>query len=155
MNPERPDSGGADIHQEFQILMMGSLDGELEPEQERRLKDHVSACAACARELAQYQRLQTIAREVRLREPADHEWIRFRQRLYNRLERCTAWLLIVLGGALVAGGSMYSVLRTTLLPPLVRAGIAVAAAGLLWLFLHVVRERRATRSFDRYREIRR
>src|SRR5262249_54965754 len=49
-----------DEHEQYQILMMGFLDEELSPEDERRFKEHAYGCAACGVELTKYQRLADI-----------------------------------------------------------------------------------------------
>jgi anti-sigma factor RsiW len=144
-----------DIHQQIQVLMMGHLDGELDESGERRMREHVDGCAACAAELVKYHRLQDLARNVRLQEPGDAEWERFHRELFTSLERHSAAWMVTGGVFLVLGYLLYAELLYAGLPLLVRIGIAVAALGVVVLFFSVWRERRRTRRFDRYREIRR
>ena len=143
-----------DEHEAFQILMMGSLDGEISDDDDARLREHLAQCPSCSEELVRYRRLADVAAAARLREPQDHEWQRFDRQLYNRMERKAAWTLLSLGAiamAVLAAAALYaSTMHWGL-----KLGIGSAAGGLLLLFLNVLRARLKAMRFDRYREVRR
>ena len=47
----------------YQILMMGYIDGELDPDQERRFKEHAYQCPKCAEELVSLPMFPELSRE--------------------------------------------------------------------------------------------
>ena len=85
---------------EFELLMMGRLDGEISPEQEKRLKQHLETCPSCAKALEEYSKLVTATAEVEMKDLSQEEWDLYWCRVYNRLERGTAWVLVSLGAVL-------------------------------------------------------
>lgn len=139
----------------FEILMMGYLDGELTSDQEQELRDHLTAHPAASRELARYRKLNDIAHSVRLREPQDYEWDRFWQDLYNRMERRISWFLLLFGGILTSLATIVWLLQTGQVQAWVKIGLITLLTGFLLMFLNVLRGRRRTLPFDRFRGIER
>ncbi len=80
MNSPEATPGAGDDHEPYQILIMGSLDGEISPAEEEKLKSHLAECRECSAELVKYRRLADMATAVKLKEPKDHEWERFQNR---------------------------------------------------------------------------
>lgn len=142
-------------HEEFELLMMGHLDDELSPDLEQRFQEHLESCADCARELVRYRELAEVAQAIRLREPQDHELERFWQVLYNRMERRSGWILILVGVILLTAFLVYEIAITDLLHWWIKIGVASLAIGFLILFVSVFRARQRTLPYDPYRRVQR
>ena len=142
-------------HEEYEILMMGYIDGELAPSLQDRFKTHMQDCTQCAQELVRYQELTQVAHSIRLREPQDVELERFWENIYNRMERHSAWGLIAAGVSLPVVALVLAVIQTDLLAWWLKAGIGAVAVGFLLLFISVLRERMRTMPYDRYRGVKR
>ncbi len=138
-------------------LLSAYVDGELDPEAaaevERRLEDDPEARSL----VADLRRLKTLAGTMRIRDPRPEEWERFWASHYNRVERSLGWLLLAVGGLLVAAWAGYSVVAAIWsspdLPTIVRWGALAGVAGLLVLLVSVVRERLHRRRTTRYRDV--
>jgi anti-sigma factor RsiW len=73
--------------EEYKPLLSGRLDGELSPEEEIRLKNHLSACSDCRRELLQFQEMKEVTDAVKPIDLPDRFWDTYWSGIYNRLER--------------------------------------------------------------------
>ena len=145
----------AEIPEEFQILMMGYLDGELDDPERKRFLAFIEENEAGRLELARYRHLVDVANSLRLREPQDDEADRYWGGIYNRMERRGGWMLVVLGVLFLTGALVFQVSMTVMLPWYLKVGIAALATGFVVLFLSVLRLRIRTLPYDRYREVKR
>ncbi len=132
---------------------MGLLDGELRPEEEAVVREHLRGCRECSIEEAKYRNLAALAKAANLPEPTDAETSRFWAGIYNRSERQAGWVLLLVGLALLAayGATALAVAETIPLP--VRLGLLATGIGLFLLFLSVLRLRLRTLPFDPYRNV--
>jgi predicted anti-sigma-YlaC factor YlaD len=142
---------------EFEILISGYLDGELDEQAKHALEEHVKTCSTCRRE---YQSLKRLAVGTsmcfHLANPPDAVWDTFLDNVYNRMERRTGWFLFLIGALALA---VYSVVLFFYLPwasALVKVLITIPVAGLFLLFVSVLRQRLRAAQTDRYsREVHR
>ena len=142
-------------HEEYEILLTGYVDGELNEEDRRRVEEHLHGCSTCTAELAGFRRLNDLVSHIKIREPQDPEIDRFWRALYNRMEWRGGWLLLLVGSFTVTAAVVVAVLTSSMLHWSLKAGLVAMAAGLLLLFLSVLRLRLRTLPFDRYREVHR
>ncbi|MGH7151510.1 MAG: zf-HC2 domain-containing protein [Planctomycetota bacterium] len=139
--------------EQARIALMGLLDGELGPEEEGAVREHLRGCRACALEEAKYRNLAALAKGERLPEPTDAETARFWAGLYNRSERSVGWGLLLLGLALLAAYGATALAVAETIPLAVRLGLLATGVGLFLLFLSVLRLRLRTLPFDPYRNV--
>jgi predicted anti-sigma-YlaC factor YlaD len=144
---------------EFELLMMRHLDGEISPEDEKRLLSHLTTCPSCRKTFDEYARLATAASNIELPDVPQEEWDMYRANVFNRLERGTAWTVLTLGIAAVAAYLLYLIATYLVaahgVPVWARIAIAVLAAGVVGLFLSVAREKMALRRTDKYKGVQR
>ncbi len=146
----------AEPPEDFEPLISGYLDGELDAEQRAAFEARVQQDAALRHELEAMKRLYVgTAALCTVDEPPPETWDRFLDGVYNRLERKTGWVVLVVGLLLVLAYGVYAFITTPWLTAMVKVLIAIPVAGMAILFLSVLRQRiRATRT-DRYtREVR-
>lgn len=142
---------------EYEVMISGYLDGELDAAAQRTLEEHLRACSSCRREFESMKRLVVGTGETfRMVEPPEVLWDTFLDEVYNRLERKTGWLLLIIGMVALA---IYGVILFVSEPwatPLVKALMIIPSAGLIVLFLSVLRQRLRAARNDRYsREVHR
>ena len=141
-------------------LASAYLDGELPEDQRRRFEQHLETCDACRRILDGLRRITEDLDMIRFREPGDAELQHYWHGVYNRLERGIGWMLLSLGAILTLcyGGFrlVESLVRDPAVSWILKVGVCALVAGLVVLFVSILRERLLLRKVDRYsREVER
>jgi anti-sigma factor RsiW len=141
---------------ELRYLLMGYLDGELDEAERARVEAALAKDAALRSELDEMRRLMDMTQGVALDSRTDAELDAFWNDVYNRLERGTAWILLVLGFSGVVAGVCYLFFTHPGTHWSIKAAAACGLAGSLLLLWSVWRERRRVLPHDRYsREVHR
>ncbi len=142
-----------------EILIMRRLDGEITPEEDAALEIHLASCPSCTRALHEYSKVISATARVEMRSPGDEQWEVYWSRVSNRLERSFAWLVVVLGAAVVLFYGVYRfathVVRHPTMPVWAKVGLLALVAGFVLLFASVVREKACLWCSDRYRGVQR
>ena len=137
--------------EEYQILITGYIDGELGEEELRRLEEHVEGCSACERELGHVQRLAVgTAASCVIHEPPEEVWDTFLDDVYNRAERKTGWVLVILGTIALTAFGLTLFIQADDISLLTKLLLSVPVIGLVVLFISVLRQRMSVASTDRY-----
>ncbi len=136
----------SDLH----VLLMGYLDGELGPDDVRRVEEALAADPALRAELAEMRAVARLMDGLGVDEKSDAALKLFWGGVYNRLERRTGWFLL-LGGffglvALLAG--IFFASSTT--PLGVKVAVAALGLGSAVLLGSVWREQARAARHDRY-----
>jgi len=136
------------------------LDGELPEEDRRRFEEHLASCDACRTELDELKRLTEDLNMMRFKEPGDEELQRYWAGVYNRLERGIGWILLSAGAILTLCYGAFKIIEEMIRDPAVsvilKVGVCALIAGLVILFVSLLRERLVVRKVDRYsREVER
>ena len=141
------------------LLITGYLDGELNPEEQTELLEHLEHCPACEDELRQHRKLKEITVRMRFKEPEERVWELYWSNVYNRVERGVAWILLSLGAVLLLSYATYALLEEAFfdqgLSLVVRIGVVFLVVGFYALMASIIRERLAIRRSDRYEGIKR
>jgi len=136
--------------EELQILLMGYLDDELDDEQRARVEAALKDDADLRRALEEMRQLAAFTSAAVAEEAADDAVDRLWGNVYNRLERHTAWILMLGGLLLLAGIALLVFFRDPDTPWLLKAAVAAAGGGALLLLWSVWRERWRILPHDRY-----
>jgi len=140
-------------------LMMAYLDNELNEEQRRAFEEHLASCPDCARELKEFRKLKQMTDCVAFVEPEDRIWEQYWNHVYNRVERCTGWILFSVAAIalFIYGGFklIESVIQDPTVGVLMKIGLLALLGGLVILFVSVLRERVYFWGKDRYKDVRR
>lgn len=145
--------------EEARVLLMGYIDGELDPAEVARVEDHLAVCVSCRREERSYRSLGDLT-EAGL-EGGDIEvsteaaW----ESIYGRLERRVGWVLTWIGILVLSGYGLWHFVDDFLLDPeaplVVRVGVGALGAGALTLLISFLRETLWKHRNERYREVQR
>ncbi len=148
MNPECKD---------FEVLISGYLDGELRADDRQRIEAHLAACPACRREYAVMKSLAAGTAAAFTGEDLPMEaWDRFLDGVYNRLERKSGWIILILGMIALCAYGIVLFFTEDEISLLAKTLITVPVVGAVVLFISVLRQRIRAAKTDRYsREVQR
>jgi len=140
-------------------MLSAYVDGELDPDDEARIRAHLEKDEDSRREVEQLRRLKDLTGQLRLKEPPAEIWETFWDSVYNRAERSLGWILLTIGAAGLGAWGLVQLVTTlvaaTTIPLALKVGVFVLAAGILVLLVSVIRERAYRRSRTRYKDVRR
>jgi anti-sigma factor RsiW len=132
---------------------MRYLDGEMPPEERLEFEKHLEGCEACRRSFEGFQELQSLTRRIKMKDQTDEFWENYRKSLYRRLERCIAWIFIVVGAVMFAGYALYQAVGSFGRLTFEKLALIVFAVGALLLLVSVIRERLHQYRGDKYSKI--
>jgi predicted anti-sigma-YlaC factor YlaD len=139
---------------EFNRLASGYLDGELSEDQRRAFEAHLDACDRCRRDLADLRNLAEDLDMMQFKEPGDEELARYWSGVYNRMERGVGWILLSVGAILTLCYGAFKVIESLIRDPtvsvLLKVGVCALIAGVVVLFVSLLRERLVVHKVDRY-----
>jgi anti-sigma factor RsiW len=142
--------------EELRILLTGYLDGELDAEQRARVEAALAEDPELRSELEEMRQLKNLTTGIGIDARADADLRRFWNDVYNRLERHTAWILLLGGVLMLVAAALFFFFRSPETPGVLKASVACAAVGVLLMLWSVWRERRKVLPHDRYsREVHR
>jgi len=144
---------------EFEILISGFLDGELDNEQSLILDNHLLECESCRIELERARSLKEALDRMAVRTPEDEFWDGYWAGIYNRMERQVGWLFCAIGAILLVSFGLIVLFREVLFSEgasiWVSLGGTVSIIGVAILLISVARERLRINRHERYKDVRR
>lgn len=146
-----------DTQDEFEVLLSGYLDGELDDVQRARFEMLVDELPSRRQEVESMRKLMvgTTALFAEAR-PPEEVWDTFLDDVYNRAERRFGWIVLVLGAAALSIFGMYHFVTEPWGSALLKTLVATPCIGLAILFVSILRNRLHTLRTDRYeREVHR
>jgi len=151
---ERPQGGGRhgappETGEFARGLISGYLDGELDGETRATIERRIEQDAEFRKEVEKMRRFVRVTTAAAVDQPPEEAWDHFLEGVYNRLERQTGWIFVILGVVVLSGLGIYAFVKE---PGAwwLKVLIATPVVGLGILFLSVLRERLQIARFDRY-----
>jgi len=146
-------------HEEYKKLLVGYLDGELKNKERELIENHLRKCPECQKELKEFKKLRGVMMSMKYQKPPDEVWENYWKSIYNRLERRISWILTSVGAAILLFYGGFKLVEDFIKNPeialLLKIGILVLLAGLVILFISILRERIFIFKYDKYREVKR
>ncbi len=140
-------------HEQYEILLVKAVDGQLNAGEERQLAEHMERCGQCREELADFTAIKetTDAMTERIMQDAIIEPPR-------ESAPARAWIIIcsllVIGGlGLLYGFGALQLLADPSVPLPVKIGTGAAALGVVGLLIYLLRVKLRGAGKDPYREI--
>ena len=141
-------------HRYYKKLLMGLLDSELLEKERASIERHLKECLECKRELKEFQRMKGVVESMKYKGPPDEVWEKYWSKVYNRLERGLAWILVSIGTIILLfyGGfkAVEGLIKDPTIGVFLKVAILILLAGLVILFVSVIRERVFTYKRDKY-----
>lgn len=132
---------------------MRFLDGEMTPSEEEEFRKHMEGCPACRDSVEEFRSLGELTGSVKIKDPMDTFWEGYWKSIYRRVERRTAWILILVGAVLVLIYEGYRVFRDLGEITFEKIAVLVLLTGFILLLISVIRERVHQRRTDKYKDI--
>ena len=143
----------------FQQLLMGALDNELPSDELLEFNVLVRQYPEFKTELEQYRHLKEVTQSMKFKSPKQEVWDNYWMRVYNRIERGIAWIIFSIGAVILITYGLFKAVEAIIADPqlefIIKIGIIAVLAGLVILFVSVVREKLFVRKSDPYKEIER
>jgi anti-sigma factor RsiW len=144
-----------ELHDRVRAALSAFLDGELTQAESQRVRIHLEDCPECRNELEEMRRLQRITAGLEFGGPPDGRMDELAERFSVRGPRRFAWFLLAAG---LLGWLIYALvlLIVNMRPPTLRELLGGAiVAGVVLLFISVIRQRWLEYPHDRYRRVKR
>lgn len=145
--------GEPKAHEKFEILLMKAVDGFLEKDEWRELKEHLSVCPSCAAELEDFQQLKEATDAMAARIAKDAAIEPPRETREARLLIRASFLLLFLGTFLLLGFAGYQLALDLTVPLVVKLGLGAVALGAVGLGAYAFTVRIRAIGKDPYQEI--
>ncbi|MDQ7054254.1 MAG: hypothetical protein Q9P14_15715 [candidate division KSB1 bacterium] len=143
-------------HEQFRLLMMKALDGELSPQEETEFQQFLQE-KAFRREWLEFKQLKEVTQGMKFKYPPQEVWDSYWMNVYNRLERGLAWILLSIGAIIFLSYGLYQLFHVVVngseLPLLLRVAIVALVIGTAILLVSVIREKLFVRKRDPYKEV--
>jgi len=144
---------------ETRILITGLVDKEITDIQKQDLFAHLESCKACQKTYESFVQLKKETSEMKFNKLPEVYWDEYWTHVYNRIERGLSWIFVSIGLIILLGYGSYQVMQDFYLNPeepiLIKMGVGVLTAGMIILFISVLREKLMIRKVDKYRSIER
>ena len=132
---------------------MRYLDHEMTADEIEEFDRHLSECEECRAVMDEMGALDRFTGRMKIKDPVDTFWEGYWKSIFRRLERKSAWLLVIAGALIVTGYFAFQALRNFGEITIGKIGIVVLFAGFIVLFISVLRERIHQKKTDRYDDV--
>lgn len=144
-------------HEEIKKLIALYHEGELTPDEKRKVKEHIQECGSCRREFKEMKDLEDVMEGMNLKPPPREAWDNYWNSIYNRLERRVGWIFLSVGAIIFLFYGGYKLIQNIIqdpgLPLLLKAGILTLLGGIAVLLVSLAREQIFVHKRERYKEV--
>ncbi len=134
---------------------MRYIDNEMSGDERAAFERHCAECDSCRRELASFTKLDALTGRVKMVDPTDAFWERYWRSVYRRVERKTAWVLMLSGAVMIAVFAVQQAVRSLRWITFEKIAVLLFAAGFVLLLVSLIRERCHQYKSDPYRDVKR
>jgi ferric-dicitrate binding protein FerR (iron transport regulator) len=140
-------------------LMMGALDGELEPAEQTELDGRLAADPALQAEWERLERVKEVTSTMALRSPPAEVWETYWASVYHRLERGVGWILASVGAIVLLTYGLWTAAQDLMadasVPGFVKAAVFATLLGTTIVLVSVAREKWFVYRSDPYKDVQR
>ena len=137
-----------------QLKAMAYADGELQGDERKTFEEQMASRSDLAREVAQYRKLQILARQVAGPEPIDTEWARLSRDPLHRSGLGLGYALLLVAAVAAVGLLGWSVVDSDM-DVVGKVLVGSGLVGFLVLFFVYLRARLRALPYDPYTEVKR
>ena len=139
----------------YQALLMGLLDGELDPEEAQEVNTHLHRCTGCREEYEQLRQSSKKIETLSFVEPQDEILNALWKRPYSRFTRNASLFLILAGYLVLILFGIYEFIQDKSEAVLPKVATVAICLGFVILLYSLIRERLRSYKTDPYKEIER
>lgn len=138
--------------EDIEELLSGYLDGELTQNKRQLVEVHIERCAACRATYDDIEKISSSVASLTPDEMTNDEWRKTMNDLTVRSSRSIGWLLFITGTVVLTGLGIYQLAMADG-DPVERLAVAGIGAGLVGLFISVLRQRLVASKTDKYKDV--
>jgi anti-sigma factor RsiW len=143
-----------DRHNEIQSMLSAYLDQELTQGNAQKVEVHLAECGECRVALREISEIQQLTANMSFRPPPEAAIEGLEHRISVQAPRAAGWGLIIIGLTVWLVSALIVTLRNLRLPTLPELLGGSVVAGVVLVFVSVLRQRLLERPLDRYRKVR-
>ena len=144
-------------HRQYDELLKKYVSGEISEKEKARFKKHLETCLQCRSELKEFDQLEAMMNEMKLKDPEDKMWEGYWASIYNRMERGVGWILFSIGAIMLVFYGLFKFAEKLIADPsvalIVKIGIVGLLVGLAILIVSIARQQVFAYRKERYREV--
>jgi ferric-dicitrate binding protein FerR (iron transport regulator) len=134
-------------------LLSGYIDGELTQQQQQRVRIHCEACAECAHELEQLEKIRREVGKSRLSPISEDSWREHMKDPTVEMTRGLGWILFIAGVLGISGIAVYEFVIDTSMATHIKVITGLVWVGMGALLVSVLRQRLIERKSDKYKDV--
>ncbi len=146
-------------HERFRQLMMGAIDHELDSAEKHEFKRLLDENPEFQKEYDEFKRLKEVTLSMKYKNPPSEVWDKYWLHVYNRIERGLAWVVLSIGAIILLIYAIFELINHLLydsdIQGFVKIGALFFIAGIIILFVSVIREKLHIFKTDPYKEVKR
>lgn len=139
--------------EEYKALMMGLMDSELSDEESIRLNNHMIRCSSCREEFEQMKRTSAKLEGIDIREPGKEIEEKAWKSPYSKMTKNFGILLVIAGWLSMVLYGAYELIVTKETASIPKYAFFIILAGIIILFITVLRDRVRSYRTDPYKEV--
>jgi len=138
-------------------LLAGYVDNELTSEERTAFERELEKNPELKAELNEFRKLKEVTGMVQYADLPDEVWESYWQSIYKKLERGIGWILFSVGAIILLCVGVFYFFKGLYfdpnIPMIIKIGVSVLSAGLIFLLVSYIRERLFAYHRDRYKEV--
>lgn len=140
-------------------LIVKEVDGLTTSDEKIELKNLLKKYPEFAEELNDQKKIKEESIKMKLKSPSQEVFDSYWVGVYNRIERGIGWIIFSIGAVILITYGLFKLAETLIndsqLETIVKIGIIGVIAGIVIIFVSVVREKLIIRKTDKYKEVQR
>lgn len=132
---------------------MRYIDGEMTSSDRAEFERHLASCETCRMSMEEFGVVGRFTSRVKIKDPVDTFWEGYWRPIYRRIERKSAWIVLIAGALMVIITAVFRGIENFGEVTIEKIAGLVFLLGLVMLFVSAVRERVHQKKTDRYKDI--
>ncbi|MBU2444846.1 MAG: hypothetical protein KJ666_04640 [Bacteroidetes bacterium] len=140
-------------------LIVKEVDELTTSDEKLELKSLLNKYPEFIQELNEQKKMKEVSKKMKLKSPPQEVFDSYWMGVYNRIERGIGWIIFSVGAVILITYGLFKFVETLIsdsqLETIVKIGIIGVIAGIVIIFVSVIREKLTIRKTDKYKEVQR
>lgn len=140
-------------------LIVKEVDELTTSDEKLELKSLLNKYPEFIQELNEQKKMQEVSKKMKLKSPSQEVFDSYWMGVYNRIERGIGWIIFSVGAVILITYGLFKFVETLIsdsqLETIVKIGIIGVIAGIVIIFVSIIREKLTIRKTDKYKEVQR
>lgn len=140
-------------------LIVKEVDELTTSEEKIELKNLLKKNPKSIQELNEQKKLKELSNKMRLKSPSQEVFDSYWTGVYNRIERGVGWIIFSIGAVILITYGLFKLTETLINDPqletIIKIGTIGVIAGIVIIFVSIIREKLTIHKTDKYKEVQR